>query len=312
MEFDTRWRELRERCLAVDADAVLVTPASDRAFDVDSVHDDRIAVRFLDADRERSLWRDQFEVLVDRLENDSEGISLTDLPAGVEPYVSVLSLSSRYAVDESTNALRRTDDAEAAESPFRRPAWSARSQTERVHDDAILLSDTLGRYDAEDVASLSPERLVDLYVLLSDVQRGADRYRRDVGDVLLEYVGPDSQLHGRFGTVHRTTRERRRLKDEETVLDALDAAGIPREWVYGVDEEKLDVVLAVTDLDESAVYDVDEQVYVQKTSVDEAEKQSRLQGLKDRLDALDTEDATELREDIEDLEDRLETVLASG
>jgi hypothetical protein len=312
MEFDTTWQELCDQCRAVDADAVLVTPASDRAFAVESVREDCVAVRFLDGDRARALWRDQFEVLSDRLETESDGISLADLPTGVEPYVSVLSLSSRYGVDESANVLRRAEDDATRESPFLEPAWSARSRPERIRDDAILLSDALGRHDLRDLASLPPERLVDLYVLLSDVQRGADRYRRDVGDVLLEYVGPDARLHGRFGTVHRTTRERRRLRDEQTVLDALDGAGIPREWVYGVDEEKLDVVLAVTDLEESAVYDVDQQVYVQKTAVEEAEKQSRLQGLKDRLDALDADEAAALREDIEAIEDRIDAALATG
>lgn len=312
MTFDTMWRELRERCEAVDADTVLVTPASGRVFAIDSVGDDRIVVEYLETDEERPLWRNQFEVLYDRLEADSDGVTVADPPAGVEPYVSVLSLSPRYVVDESADTLRRTDTADRTESPFLRPEWTARTRPERVRDDSVLLADLLERHDVEHLESLPPDTLADLYVVLSDVQRGADRLRKEVGDAVLEYIGPDARLHGRFGTVTRTNRERRRLKDERSVLDAVDAADIPREWVLGVDREKLDVVLAVTDLDERDVYDVEKQVYAQKTAVEEEEKQSRLQGLEDRLDGLDTAEAAELRHDIEELEERLETVLAAG
>ncbi|WP_411714777.1 hypothetical protein [Natronomonas sp.] len=87
---------------------------------------------------------------------------------------------------------------------------------------------------------------------------------------------------------------------------------MPREWVLGVDEEKLDVVLAVTDVEESAVYDTTEQVYIQKTGVEESEKQSRLQGLKDRLAELEDAEAESLHEEIEGLEQRIDEVLASA
>ena len=186
------------------------------------------------------------------------------------------------------------------------------SAPDRVRDDAVLLADALAPYDVTDPDSLSVERLVDVYVLLSDVQRGADRLRRTVGDHLLPHVGPDAELHGRFGTVHRTVRERRHLRDEETVLDALDEEGIPREWVLGVDPEKLDVVLAVTDLDEREVYDVEETVYVQKTGVEEAEKQSRLQGLVDRLEELEPGERAAIEEEVQEIEDRLDDLLAAG
>ena len=314
MAFDTAWQELRNRCEAVGPDEVLVTPASERPFVVRSSEADRIVVEMVREGEERSLWRDQFEVLYDRLASEPDGISLADLPVGVEPYVTALSLAPRYVV-ESDGRLRAADEpgaVEGYESPFRRPAWTVRSSRKRVHDDAVLLADALERTDAANVESLSTDSLVDLYVLLSDVQHGANRLRKEVGDRLLEHVGPDADLHGRFGTVHRTTRDRRRLKDEETVLDVLDERGVPHEWVLGVDPEKLDVVLAVTDIDERAVYDIDEQVYVQKTAVEESEKQSRLQGLKDRLAELETEEAEEIRDDIESIEDRLDAVLAAG
>jgi len=153
--------------------------------------------------------------------------------------------------------------------------------------------------------------MTDLYVLASDVQHGADRLRRSVREPLLERLGPDQQLHGRYGTVRRTTRERRRPKDAETVFAALDDHGIPREWVTGIDRDRLDVVLAVTDLDEAEVYDVDEDVYVQKTGVDEDEKYSRLQGFADRIDDLEGAEGETLREELADIEKRLEEALSA-
>ncbi|MFB6171202.1 MAG: hypothetical protein ABEJ23_01625 [Haloarculaceae archaeon] len=307
MGFSETWRTLRDRCEEASG-ATLVTPSSERAFRIEAVEDDRVLVRFPATDEERSLWRDQFEVLADRLAASEAGVPTTDLPDGVEPYVAVLSLAPQYAVEDG--ALRPATDG-GGESPFLRPEWAARTPPERVRDDAVLLADLLDRYGV-DPSALAPERAVDLYVLLSDVERGAGRLRTAVGDAVLAHVGPEGRRHGRFGTVTRTHRERRRLKDEATVFAALHEAGVPREWVLGVDPEKLDVVLAVTDLDERDVYDVEEEVYAQKTAVDEAEKQSRLQGLKDRVAALETEDAAALRDDIEDLESRLDAMLAAG
>ncbi len=311
MEFTTVWQELRDRCTGIGDDEVLVTPNSERPFDVDSFDEERIVVTYLRGEEPRSLWRDQFEVLYDRLAAAADGLSLADLPAGVEPYVAVMSLAPQYVVDESAGRLRRADESETTDSPYRRPAWTARTSPERVHDDALLLVDVLER-TAEGVESLSPAALVDRYVLLSDVERGAGRLRREVGDRVLDFVGPDDRLHGRFGTVHRTRRERRRLKDEETVFEVLDESDVPREWVLGIDPEKLDVVLAVADIDERAVYDVDEQVYAQKTAVEEEEKQSRLQGLRDRLDGVESDEAAELWGEIREIEDRIDAVLAAG
>ncbi|WP_435348825.1 hypothetical protein [Haloarchaeobius sp. HRN-SO-5] len=311
MAFTTTWRRLRDGCESVAPEDVLVTPSTERAFTVDAVGDDRVVVEFVESGDERTLWRNQFEVLHEQLETTPDGLSVVDLPEGVEPYVSVLTLSPQYVVDESANQLRYSEAGEGTESPFLRPGWTARTRPERVHDDSLLLADMLERTDVDELDALSPDVLVDLYVLLSDVQHGANRVRKQVGDEVIGHIGPEGSLNGQFGTVHRTTRERRRLRDEETVFEALDEAGIPHEWVVGVDPSKLDVVLAVTDLAERDVYDVTEQVYAQKTAVEEGAKQTRLQGLKDRLAALESPEAEELREDIEDLEDRIDTMLTA-
>jgi hypothetical protein len=249
-------------------------------------------------------------VLYERLAVDGEELTLSKLPSGVEPYAVVLSLGMRFGVDGDT--LRADDDGTSGESPFLRPEWEARTTPERVHDDALLLADALERYEVERLESLSSEDLVNLYVLLSDVQREADRLRRAAGDGLLDRIGPEGRLDGEFGSVTRASRTRRRLKPPDEVFDALEAADIPREWVLGVDAEKLDVVLSVTDLEEEAVYDVDEQVYAQKTGVGESEKQSRLEGLKNRLAEADDEAAADIHDEIEVLERRIDEVLAAG
>ena len=86
------------------------------------------------------------------------------------------------------------------------------------------------------------------------------------------------------------------------MLTLLEDAGIDRERVTSVDRDKVDEALEVTTLSESDVYDIEEREYVRKAEVDEERKQTRLQGLKDRLATAGDEDAEELRREIEELE----------
>lgn len=308
MSSDDRWYELVERCDSLEPGTELVTPVSERRFAVESAHDDRVAVRFRDSGEERTLWREQFDIFVDRLEDGP--VPVAGLPPGVEPYAALLTLSEAYDFDGEE--IDRDDEATGGESPLLVPPEEARTAPERVRDDALLLASTLEELGEGDPDELETGALTDLYVLLSDVQRGADGLRKSAREPLLERLGPDQQLRGRFGTVRRTTRERRRPKDEETVLDALDERGIPREWVLGIDTEKLDVVLAATDLSPEEVYDVEEQVYVQKTGVDEGEKYGRLQGIAERIDELEGAEEEAFRDELADLEDRLEDALSAG
>ncbi len=73
-----------------------------------------------------------------------------------------------------------------------------------------------------------------------------------------------------------------------------------------VDREKVDEALEVTELSDSAVYEIDEREYVRKADVDEETKQSRLQGLKDQLALSDEPEAEDLREEVDELEQRIE------
>ncbi len=307
MDPDDTWTSLRKQCESLEPGAELITPVSERPFGIERTAADRIVVRFGDSDERQSLWREQFIVVLESLEEGA--ITIERLQPGVEPYASVITLSDEYAADDGT--IRYDPDAAGGESQFLVSAADARAPPERVHDDALLLAALLESLETDDPAALDTDSLTDLYVLASDVQHGADRLRRSAREPLLERLGPDQRLHGRYGTVRRTTRERRRAKDAETVFAALDDHGIPREWVTGVDRNKLDVVLAVTDLDEAEVYDIDEDVYVQKTGVDEDEKYSRLQGLADRIDDLEGTEGEALREELADIEKRLDEALSN-
>lgn len=304
----TVWAAIRDRVERLEPGAALVTPISDRPFRIELADEERILIRFQDSGEERRLWREQFEVLADRLSDGALGVD--DLPPGVEPYVGVVSLLGEFTVEN--DAIAHAPDGQTDEgSPFLVSPAEARTRPERLHDDALLLADLLDRLDPADLASLETGSLTDLYVMLSDVQHESDRLRQSARDALLDRLGPNQELHGRFGTVRRTTRERRHPKDDEMVLDALDERGIPREWVLGVDPDKLDVVLAATDLTEAAVLDVDENVYVQKTGVDEPEKVSRLQGLADRIDELEGPEGEALRAELADLEAQLDEALSA-
>ncbi|RQG97734.1 hypothetical protein [Natrarchaeobius chitinivorans] len=304
---DDDWADVRTACRGLEPGSELETPVSGRRFTVERTGNDRIVVRFVDSGEERPLWREQFGVLVDQLEGSR--VAVDDLQPGIEPYAAIVTLTESAGV--SDGAIVADPDDAAGESPFLVPAVEARTSTERVRDDALLLASHLERVAEREPESLGTDPLTDLYVLASDVQHGADRLRRTARESLLERLGPNQELHGRFGTVRRTVRERRRPADDEAVFDALDERGVPREWVLGVDPEKLDVVVSVTDVPAADVYDVDETVYIQKTGVDEDEKYSRLQGLVDRIEELEGAEGEEFREELDEIEERLEEALSA-
>jgi hypothetical protein len=156
------------------------------------------------------------------------------------------------------------------------------------------------------LSELETDALVNLYTLLSDVQRDANEFRKEVADVLLARLHHDRPISGQYGSVQRTSRRNRSLKDDEEVLERLESAGIDRERVLSVDRSKVDEALEVTTLSESDVYDVEESEYVRKAEVDEDVKESRLQGLKDRLAASEDDKANQLRAEIEELEQRID------
>lgn len=331
MTFTEVWHTLVDECADLSATAMFVAPLSERRFRITDVQDDRFIIEFVDSESSRPLPRDQLEALYDRVTDASigdgsgnmngKGFALENLPRGTEPYAAVLSLHPRYEVDERVGVITETaDDGETstqlADDFDTGGRDSDGEETERtepdveVYSDALLLIDVLERHDPTALDDMETPALINLYTLLSDVQRGANALRKEVSEVLLDRVHHDQPVHGQFGSIQRTSRRRRPLKSDEAVL----AAGIPRERVLGVDREKVDEALEVLELSESAVYDIEEGAYVRKAEVDEAVKENRLQGLTDRLARHEVPEAVELRKEIEDLEARIEdlTSFSSG
>lgn len=308
MTFENRWHTLRDECAKLSEKATLVAPLTGRRFRIGEAQTDRIIIEFTDSENSRTLPRDQFEELHDRITDAVNGFSLNNLPQRTEPYAAVLSLHPRYEVDENAGVIRETEDTTTTQLVDESEDDGSVERTEPdldIYSDALLLIDALERHDPSVLEEVETPVLINLYTLLSDVQRDANDLRKEISSVLLDRVHHDQPVHGQFGSIQRTTRRRRSLKDEHKVLATLEDAGIARERVLGVDRNKVDEVLDVVELQESAVYDIDETEYVRKAEVDEEVKESRLQGLKEQLTMSDDAETDELRNEIEDLEDRI-------
>jgi hypothetical protein len=237
------------------------------------------------------------------------GFGLDRLPPDADPYPAVWSLHPRFEVDENQGIIHITDGPTSTQVAAHGEPQEDSERTEPdvgVYSDALLLIDALERQDIEALEDLDTNALVNLYTLLSDVQRGANDLRQQIADVLLGRLHHDRPVTGQYGSVQRTTRRNRTLKDDDDVLEVLEEAGIDRERVLGVDQDKVEEALEVATIPESEVYEIEESEYVRKAEVDEEVKESRLQGLKDRLAASENKEADELREEIEELEDRIE------
>jgi len=310
MTLGTTWHNLLENVEELPSDATLVTPLSTKAFGVTDVQEHRVLIQYRDDDETIPLQKDQFETLHRRIQDARGVFELDRLPMDAEPYATVLSLHPRFEVDDREGTLTES------ETPTGSPLVDATEDTDdedtereepdvAAYSDALLLIDALERNDVTTLEDVETPALVNLYTLLSDVQRNANDLRQNVRSVLLDRLYHDQPVSGQFGSVQRTSRRNRSLKDDEVVLNAFEAAGIDRERLTTVDSSMVDEALDVTELSESDVYEIEESEYVRKADVDEDEKETRLQGLKDRLAETEGEEANELREEIEELEQRI-------
>ncbi len=308
MPFSVSWHTLLDEAEELPSDATLITPLSHKRFRITDTQEHRVIIEYQESGDSRPLQREQFETLYRRIQERNGRFELDRIPADAEPYAAVLTLHPRFEIDEEAGVIIETEEPSATHVVDDEES-STEDRVEPdigVYSDALLLIDALERHDPSNLTELDTDALVNLYTLLSDVQREANDLRQDIADVLLNRINHDSPVHAQFGSVQRTARRSKSLRDEEEVLAALEDAGINRERVLGVDPDKVDDALDVTELRESDVYDVTETEYVRKAEVDEEIKETRLQGLKDRLAASESEEATELRAEIEDLEARIE------
>jgi hypothetical protein len=290
-------------------DATLLTPILNKPFRVEDVQEPRILISYQQDEETIPLKREQFETLFQRVEEAHDGFNLDKLPSGAEPYATVVSLHPRFELDEREGVLAESDTPTSSPLVDAHNVDSDKGGREEpdisVYSDALLLIDALERHNPTDLEGLDTSVLVNLYTLLSDVQRNANDLRQDVRSILLERLHHDQPVSGQYGSVQRTSRRNRSLRNEDEVLQKLEAEGIDRERVTSVDTSKVDEALKVTELAESDVYDIEESEYVRKADVDEEEKETRLQGLKDQL-AATNEDTDALQEEIEELEQRID------
>ena len=314
--FGATWGTLLERCEELPEDATLITPLANKRFRITGVQQQRVIIEDTDTADSQPLQRDQFEALAEHAKDTPEGYDLERLPPKAEPYAAVLALHPRYVLDQEAGTVLELDEPDETavldDTPHLSTTAGDNDQSDErvepdvsVYSDALLLIDALEREDLTALDGLDTPALVNLYTLLSDVQRNANDLRKDVTDVLLDRVQHDRPAHGQYGSVQRTTRRQRSLKDDETVLEAFENTGIDREQVLGVDREKVDEALEVVPLSESAVYDIEESEYVRKAEVDEERKETRLQGFKDRLAVSDDPEAEVLRQEVDRLEEEI-------
>ncbi len=172
--------------------ATVITPLSHDRFRVTDVQEQRVVIEFLDRDIDetRSLQREQFETFYHRITEESGDFDLERLPPDADPYPAVLSLHPRFKIDEDrgqiieregamTSRLLDTDGESTSDE-------DARTEPELdVYADALLLVDALERHEVDVLEEIETDALVNLYTLLSDVQRNANALRQDVADVLL-------------------------------------------------------------------------------------------------------------------------------
>jgi len=313
MAFSASWSTLLRELKELPEDATLITPLSHDRFTISSIQEPRIVVRFLDRDIDpnRPLQRDQFETMYRRITDAHQGFELDRLPPDADAYPAVWSVHPRFEIDEEPGVIVEREGPTSSQlldtGGKEDVADTDRTEPDlAVYADALLLIDALERHDVEYLEGMETPALVNIYTLLSDVQRNANELRQEVRAALLSRLHHDQPVAGQYGSVQRTARRNRSLKDEDKVLETLEDAGIDRERVTSVDSSKLDEALDVIEVSESEVYDIDESEYVRKADVNDEQKETRLQGLKDQLAAAEGAEAEELQQEIEELEARIE------
>lgn len=209
MPFTASWRTVLDECEELAADATLITPLSETRFRITDVQEHRIVIEFVDSGDSQPLQREQFETLAERITDASGAFDLQRLPPDAEPYAAVLSLHPRYEIDDREGTLTETD--EPTTSQFIKGA-STRSDDEQndtedrtepdldVYADMLLLIDALERHDPTELKECETPALINLYTLLSDVQRNAGDLRQDVREVLLGRLHHDQPVHGQYGS----------------------------------------------------------------------------------------------------------------
>lgn len=201
------------------------------------------------------------------------------------------------ATSASNNATSTSSDAdtstESRETTYESPEIADEDEEPfelGVERDALLLLSLADEYDFETLDDLDRSQLVDFYSLLSDLKSAADDARKEVRDALLETTRDDGQFTAALGSVSRYSYERRNLKDDAKVREAVRNAGVDPVSVRSFDSKKLRKAAEEGDIDEEAVFDFEERTQIRKGKADENGRWKRFQELPEELRSLADED----------------------
>mgnify|MGYP000692927567 CR=1 FL=1 len=117
-------------------------------------------------------------------------------------------------------------------------------------------------FDRSDLEGVETERLADLYGLAARAKSAFDDRRQELRDELLDRVETDRRVDGHYASVTRGTRRRRTPKEEGTVFETVEQAGIDRDEVVSLDASALRDLADEGRIDEAAVFDVEGSAYV--------------------------------------------------
>jgi hypothetical protein len=182
MPFNVSWHTLIDELEKLPDGATLITPLSHKRFRITDVQKHRVIIQFDTSGENRPLQRDQFETLYQRIQDSQERFQLDRLPPDADPYPAVLSLHPRFEIDEDAGVIVETDEPTSSQLLETTAEESNKERSEpeglEVYSDALLLIDALERNDVTELPASETETLVDLYTLLSDVQRNAKIFEK--------------------------------------------------------------------------------------------------------------------------------------
>ncbi len=177
--------------------------------------------------------------------------------------------------DAATDASE--DDATSGEGAMATPEDEAAEPLDTTFArDAVAVASLLRRYGTRDLAALDTFRLVNLYALLSDLESAVGDARGQVRDALLEDIQDDRSVAADFGEVNRNSYESLSLKDERTVREALEAAGVDPAEVSSVDSSKVRDAVEAGRIDREAVFDAEDRTRIRRVSVAEDRREELL------------------------------------
>lgn len=183
----------------------------------------------------------------------------------------------RTSVEMSANETDRSDDHTEPEE------FDFKLGFER---DALVLLKFASENNLSPLDDLEADQLTDLYSLLADLKNSAENAREEVRDALLDELRENGTFSSDLGSVNRYTYTNRQLEDETAIRGALDSAGVDPNSVRSFDKRKLRNAVEENDLDEDAVFDVEELPRIQAVGANEEHRRQKFDGLDPEIRSL--------------------------